>query len=400
MTSQATGEQAAPPQSSDSASQDTDARALRGIRVKVRIGSRVVGPDGDEQIGTVEKVVISPKTREVTHLLVHRGPLRLLHNDVMVPIAAVSAASEATVRLSAPVDMLNRMAGHDERDYITPAAKWEPPGVYKRDDVLFALPPASPATALYTPPPLVSRSEGRTEETQTEPEGVVIGTDTKVEAADGPIGSIDRVLLDPDTGRVTHFVVRKGQFLTKHVLVPVDWAAEITPERISLAVDREQLAYLPEYRPDDEIAQGVFDALKSYPPLRRLLHGVASYDPPLSRFEEDTVRVMVQDGVVTLEGVVQTGGHASMAAWLAQQVPGVRQVRNLLVADEDLEIAVASALSKDERTRQVRARVESNMGIISLIGLAPSEEARIAAEKVASDVLGVRRVVNKLSLNA
>jgi sporulation protein YlmC with PRC-barrel domain len=110
------------------------------VHARVRIGSQVVGPDGKEQIGMVEKVVINPKTRQVTHLLVHRGPLPILHHDVMVPIDAVSAASEATVELSVPVDVLNRMAAYDAADYVAPAATWEPPEGYRRDEVLFAFP--------------------------------------------------------------------------------------------------------------------------------------------------------------------------------------------------------------------------------------------------------------------
>jgi uncharacterized protein YrrD len=367
-------------------------QAQGGLHGKVRIGSQVVGPDGQEQIGTVEKVVISPQTREVTHLLVHRGPLQLLHHDVMVPIASVSAVSEAAVQLSVLVETLNRMPAHDAAGYVDPATSWPAPEGYRRDQVLFALPDRTGSLDQLLP-----RSQGRAQDTRTEAQkGVLIGTSTKVEASDGPIGVIDRVLLDPDSGRATHFVVRKGKFLAKHVIVPADWASEITPEKVRLAVDREQLTALPEYKPDDEIAEGVLEALRSYPPLRRLVHGIALYEPVLSPYERDTVRVMVQDGIVILEGNVQTSGHKSMAVWLAQQVPGVRRVRNLLVADDDLEIEISSALSRDPRTRGVQARVGSLLGIVTIKGKAPSEEARTAAQSVASQIPGVRTVVNQL----
>jgi uncharacterized protein YrrD len=366
-----------------------------GVRAKIRIGSQVLAPDGQEQVGNVEKVVISPKTRQVTHLLIHRGPLPLLHHDVLVPVDAVSAVNEAVVRLSVPLDVLNRTAARNPGDYATPGVGWEPPGEYRRDQVLFALP--SPTDRLDQRLP---RNEGNTANTQTEPEGVFIGTDTKVEAGDGPIGSVDRVLLDPESGRVTHFVVRRGQFLPRHTIIPVDWTSEITPEIIRLAVDRAQLAALPEYRSDDEIAEDVLEALKCYPPIRRILHGTPRYEPIFSAYDEDTVRVAVLDGVVTLEGNVQTSGHATMAARLAQQVPEVRGVRNLLVADDDLEIEVAGALGREERTRGVRAQVESFLGTITLAGQAPNEEARSAAEEIASQVRGVRNVVNKLRVKA
>jgi uncharacterized protein YrrD len=367
-----------------------------GVHAKIRIGSQVLAPESEEQVGTVEKVVISPKTRQVTHLLIHRGPLPLLHHDMVVPVGAVSGVSETVMRLNVPLDVLNRMAAsHNAGDYTIPGVEWQPPDEYRLNQVLFAFPGARERLNQLLP-----RNEGHTENTQTEPEGVLIGTDTKVEANGGSIGSVDRVLLDPDSGRVTHFVVRKGQLLPKHTIIPVEWAAEITPETIRLAVDREQLDALPEYRPDDEIAKDVLEALKSYPPIRRILHGIARYESVPSPYEEDTVRVTVLDGVVTLEGNVQTSGHASMAAWLAQQVPGVRQVRNLLVGDDDLEIAVAGALGSDERTHGLRAQVESFLGVVTLTGQAPNDAARAAAEKVASEMRGVRRVVNKLQVKA
>jgi osmotically-inducible protein OsmY len=63
-------------------------------------------------------------------------------------------------------------------------------------------------------------------------------------------------------------------------------------------------------------------------------------------------------------------------------------VRNLLVADDDLEIAVASALGRDKRTHEVKAHVESFLGTTTLAGQAPNDGARAAAEQVASQVPG------------
>jgi uncharacterized protein YrrD len=336
-------------------------------------------------------VVVSPQTRAVTHLLVHRGLLPLLHHDVMVPIAAVGTVHEDIVQLNVPIDALNRMAAPEAADYVASAASWTPPQGYERGDVLLARP--GPGDRLGQ---LVPRRQGRSADTAAEPGGVLIGSTTQVETVDRSIGTIDRVLVDPESGRVTHFVVRSGPFLAKHTIIPVDWAVKITPEQVRLAAHSEALRALPEYRPDDEIADEVIAALKGYPPIRRLLQGIESYEPPLSPYQEPTVRVRVEDGVVTLEGNVETSGHGSMAAGLAGQVPGVREVRNLLVADHDLEIAVANALGNDPRTRTVQARVESFLGTVTLTGQTPDAEARVAAEHVAAGVPGVRKVVNQL----
>src|SRR5439155_974421 len=78
---------------------------------------------------------------------------------------------------------------------------------------------------------------------------------------DGPVGEVERVLLDSATLRATHVVVRRGGLLGRHQLVPLDWAGEIGPERIVLDVGREQLDRLPEYRPDNVIRSEVEAAL-------------------------------------------------------------------------------------------------------------------------------------------
>src|SRR5579885_2096429 len=126
--------------------------------------------------------------------------------------------------------------------------------------------------------------------------------------------------------------------------------------------------------PDDELKMDVVDALWNDDLLRRV-------DLPF-------VRVTVQDGIVTLEGNVVTGIHRLRAEEIVRKVPGVLDVQNHLIGDEELEIAVAQALGRDERTRYQLIRVRAVQGIVRLSG-----EVSAAAEEIAARVPGVREVV-------
>jgi hypothetical protein len=85
-----------------------------------------------------------------------------------------------------------------------------------------------------------------------------------------------------------------------------------------------------------------------------------------------------------------------MAARLAGQVMGGRQVRDRLVVDDDLQVVVAVALGRDRRTRAVQPRVSVDRGRVTLIGRVPDAPTRVATREVAAGVPRGRAVDNQL----
>lgn len=70
----------------------------------------------------------------------------------------------------------------------------------------------------------------------------------KVFTSDGQnVGHIDRVVIDPRTKQVTHVVIRKGFLFTEDKVVPIDWLAAITEDRITLRDDAGDLQALPNF---------------------------------------------------------------------------------------------------------------------------------------------------------
>jgi len=111
------------------------------------------------------------------------------------------------------------------------------------------------------------------------------------------------------------------------------------------------------------------------------------------------LQVTVQEGVVTLEGVVLTRIMRRAVLTTAATVPGVQKVIDRLYTDADIEVAVSQALAADPATRtaQPAIAVASHLGEVVLSGRLDHSEAARAAPAVAASVPGVRRVVNRLT---
>lgn len=79
-----------------------------------------------------------------------------------------------------------------------------------------------------------------------------------VECERRPLGVLDCVLVDPQTHRVTHLVVRKGMLIGHDLLIPVGWVRGILGHRIVLATTRAHLARLERFTTHRDAAQHVF----------------------------------------------------------------------------------------------------------------------------------------------
>lgn len=270
--------------------------APAGSRGGIPIGGTVLGPDGGPAIGIVDKVVLSPLTGEVTHLLIRCfGRWRY---DVLVPMTGVGAVDRGVVRLRVPVAQLNRPAARDPGNTAAPPEPWAGPHGYAPDQVLFAL-----------------------------------------------------------------------------------------SERVCL----------PDDRTDDDIAAQAVAALRSYGSTRQLLRDLESAATVTADLVPDgTIRIAVRDSVVILEGNVELHSYAGMVERLVRRVPGVREVLNLLIADDDLQTSVTAALHYDPRTRHLQPGIGVAQGQVTLTGSVADAGSRAAVEAVAGAVHGVRDVVNRV----
>ena len=75
---------------------------------------------------------------------------------------------------------------------------------------------------------------------------LAVGADTKVKSADGHVGRIDDLLVDPASGSITHLRLRKGHmWAPKEVMVPITEVDRMGDQRIHLRMNRGDIEALP-----------------------------------------------------------------------------------------------------------------------------------------------------------
>lgn len=115
--------------------------------------------------------------------------------------------------------------------------------------------------------------------------------------------------------------------------------------------------------------------------------------------------IAVNDGVVILNGQVTSLAHQRLAGVLAWWVPGSRDVINGLEVvppeednDDEITEAVHVVLEKDRFVNADHIRVNTKNAAVTLEGVVATEEEKKMAESDAWYVLGVDRVINKLTI--
>jgi len=138
---------------------------------------------------------------------------------------------------------------------------------------------------------------------------------------------------------------------------------------------------------DDEIAGDVVSAFAA--------------DPNIHAVE---IRVRAQDGVVHLQGVVETLDEKTAAERAALRIRGVKRVQNDLtisadknLSDAEIEGAAREALDADDLAF-IGVRVET--GSAFLMGVAKSEAVVDRAMEIVPSVSGVRGVYSEIEIEA
>jgi osmotically-inducible protein OsmY len=129
------------------------------------------------------------------------------------------------------------------------------------------------------------------------------------------------------------------------------------------------------------------------------------YDPLVTT---NDIAVMVNDGVVTLAGVVDSYGTRVAAVVAAWRVAGVRDVINNTIVDPkmlglqtdgEIKIALEERLRKDPLVPEGRVQVHVSDGIVTLRGSVTLHIQREAAKEEAELIPGVRMVDNLIDID-
>ncbi len=221
-------------------------------------GTHVFTAD-NQDVGTVDRIVIDPRTDELTHIVVQQG--FLFTEDKVVPIELVASANEDRIVLRPDAGDLEHLPPFEEQYYarIDEAERQARayPGTGYVSPV-FGYPPYGAAWPVY--PGVVGagyagvgQPEGqfveRTELNIPDHTAALKKGARVISADDQHVGEIESVLVDKQSSRATHFVISQGLLFKDHKLVPADWIKVTGENEVFLSVHSKTLEGLPDYQP-------------------------------------------------------------------------------------------------------------------------------------------------------
>jgi len=171
----------------------------------------------------------------------------------------------------------------------------------------------------------------------------------------------------------------------------VDRVRVVPSERMEDGTIRDHLC-------DALLSEPVFEDYSIQAVVKQDLEPVRSL---MSRFE---IQVEINEGVVLLNGIVESVSHKRMAGVLAWWVPGSREVVNGLelahAEDNDDEVvdALRLVLEKDPMVNASQLRLGCHNMVVTLDGAVSTESAKSAAEADAWYLFGVNGVVNRIAV--
>ena len=207
-------------------------------------GAEVFTASG-EKIGTISRIVIDAKTRDVTDLVVERDIL--FKDEKVIPVGLVDLENEDRIMLRETNQSVDDFLDYETTHYVPLGEAGVP---YENIDTYYWYPPTNFQTPTggilpgirpdYVPETETSIPEGR----------VAISEGAQVISADDKhIGNVEQVVANSETKNVTHFVVGKGFLLKEHKLVPAHWVTSVGENKVYLSVEARLFDRLPDFQP-------------------------------------------------------------------------------------------------------------------------------------------------------
>jgi len=184
-------------------------------------------PDG--RCGRSTHIIMNPVTEKLTHLVVkEQWPSR---TERLVPIDWVSVTTRDVIVL------------HHSRDQFTQLEPFTQTDFVQRDVPHFSTDPK--LTMLW---PFVTPAKRVVEDVhrQIPPGELAVRRGARVRATDGRVGQVDEFMVDPESGHISHLVLREGLLWDKkYINIPVSEIERIEEGIVHLKMDKEGVKALP-----------------------------------------------------------------------------------------------------------------------------------------------------------
>ena len=208
-----------------------------------------------EKVGRIDRVVIDPKSDELTHLVVKKG--FLFTTDKVVPIEHVETTAEDRVELKAGPGDPDEFPDFEETHYI----QAQESGTFAKRELGGKKPlawyypfPGGPWWRAsmggypgYPQPPYLRKTELNIPDNT-----VPLEEGAKVVSSDGEhVGDIERIYADEEEQRATHVMISQGLISKTRKLIPTMWVKHVHDEEVRLSISKNFVEHLPEYAPQD-----------------------------------------------------------------------------------------------------------------------------------------------------
>lgn len=201
-----------------------------------------------EKVGSISRIVIDAKTRDVTDLVVERGLLG--GDEKVIPIGLVDVENVERITLRETNQGVDEFLDYETTHYV-PVENAGPS--YDNVETTFWYPPANFQVQMPRAGLVSNAIPDQVPQTETSiPEGrIAISEGAKVVSADEKhMGNVEQVITGGEGNTVTHIVIGKGFLLKEHKVVPASWVSSMEGDQIRLSVDAGLFDRLPNYNPD------------------------------------------------------------------------------------------------------------------------------------------------------
>ena len=210
--------------------------------MEFREGAGVFTADG-RHLGNVDMVVVDPRGRRVTHVVIRQG--RFLPEDKVIGVEQLSTGTEDRIVLNSEPE---KLPPFEEMHYIPLDEESR-----KAMELTYSTPLLWGGWLGGDVPLPMSMTAERIEriERNIPQDAVAVSEGTEVQDLhDEHAGRVDEVITDPTSGDITHLVIQAGHLWGKQrKAIPINWVATFGEEQVKLAVGLKTLERLPEYQP-------------------------------------------------------------------------------------------------------------------------------------------------------
>lgn len=198
----------------------------------ISIGAKVICKNGP--CGQSTYIILDPVKDEVTHFVVEESNLPNIQR--LVSIDKIVESDHEEIHLNCTREELAQMEPFVETDFI------------HSDEVEFSVPFEYPYALPYFVWPFVTLPNDVVvvNREHLPPSELAVRRGAAVIATDGHVGEVDEFVVDPESGHITHLVVREGHFWKeKDVSIPVSEIDHIDENDVYLKIDRATIVSLP-----------------------------------------------------------------------------------------------------------------------------------------------------------